>query len=809
MKCYLYKIFFLCFTCILSTQTVIAQQNIIDSLQKTINNYKKIDTLQVNRYQLLAEEYQKSRKKDLAFGTAIKTDSLAKKINYPKGHANALLLIGLLLKDAQKADTAVIVLQQANELNRKIKDTTNLARGILNLGVIYHYQKHVDSLAILYYDSAIFYHQKAKKLTGVANTYNYLGIFNAEKGNYPKTIDCYLKAVRNFEQANDKASVAMMNNNLGNFYRRQGNFPNALKHLEIGLAIRKDLKKWLDVAFSYSNIANVYKETKQDQKALQFYNQALALGDSLKDDFVVGMVLNNRCDLLIKEGKIDLALADYTKALTIFEKLNRKSATVEILNNLAKTYTKKGNTVKALELAQKGLKMAKESKLKPDQRELYHTLAEIYAQKKDYQQAYNFHQLYTAIKDSIFTDESSKKIAEMQTIYETDKKQAHIELLTKETELQKAENEAHRFRRLLFLGVGAILLIIALFLLRNNQLKQRANKVLLTKNAEINQQKEEIEAIAENLKEANSLIESQKNSLVETLELVQVQKHEIEEINKDMTASINYAKRIQRAMLPFAERIEKNFGKDNFFVLYKPRNIVSGDFYWFYANESFPYNNIFIVADCTGHGVPGAFMSMIGMNILDEVVIAKHITQPNLILTALHKSIRYSLKQAETSVRDGMDIAVVSLKKQVVESDLQTNLHIELQFSGAMNPVYYVQNQILTELKATKKPIGGSQLGEETDREFDLQTLNFELNKQEKTENSDLQIYLCTDGFQDQFGGSQNRKFMTKKMKELLASISTQDMSVQHQILDTTITGWIAEGNEHQTDDITIVGLKI
>ena len=283
---------------------------------------------------------------------------------------------------------------------------------------------------------------------------------------------------------------------------------------------------------------------------------------------------------------------------------------------------------------------------------------------------------------------------------------------------------------------------------------------------------------------------------------IQDQKNEIEDLYKDVRDSINYAKRIQTAMLPRVEDIQKALPET--FILFKPRDIVSGDFYFFAEKQD---KIVIACADCTGHGVPGAFMSMIGNEILTNIVEVQGITRPDLILNDLHRSIRNALKQGETENRDGMDVAVVTIERGT-----------KITYAGAMNPLYYIHNGELREIKADKKPIGGIQ--EESERIFTKHEIQLTIDNEQlpieqpsETSNylkqSQTVIYLCSDGFQDQFGGAQGKKFMVKRFRELLFSIHHLPMQEQKQILDGTIGKWMAEGNERQIDDILVVGVRV
>lgn len=257
----------------------------------------------------------------------------------------------------------------------------------------------------------------------------------------------------------------------------------------------------------------------------------------------------------------------------------------------------------------------------------------------------------------------------------------------------------------------------------------------------------------------------------------------IEEKNKDIIASINYAKRIQSAMLPTDEHVKSLVPEH--FIYYKPKDIISGDFYWIdYVGDK----TVIVVADCTGHGVPGAFMTMIGDNQLDQIVREKKITSPEMILTLLHYGIAQTLKQNENDIKDGMDVGIVVI-------DRKAN---KLTYAGAMNPLYYIQNESFFEIKADKRPIGGRTEGD----------MKVSFTKHEIDISIPTTIYLCTDGFQDQFGGPDKRKFMVKRMKEMLHTVSSQNIENQKNYIFETMAAWMGSENA-QVDDMIILGAKV
>ena len=286
---------------------------------------------------------------------------------------------------------------------------------------------------------------------------------------------------------------------------------------------------------------------------------------------------------------------------------------------------------------------------------------------------------------------------------------------------------------------------------------------------------EELQTTVEELSQTNEELHS-------TVEFVEMQKQELSKKNENIVASITYARRIQAAILPMHEDIAKKL-KD-FFIFYKPRDIVSGDFYWFAELK----NNtcLFAAADCTGHGVPGALMSMIGVNLLNEIVYLMDIHSPELILERMQIEINRVLQQSVTDNRDGMDIALcyIDLDNKIVE------------YSGAMNSIYYVQNEVLHEIKATRIGIGGTSIRH-----------NLQFQKNQIDISQPTMLYMSSDGYYDQMGGKDKKKFMSKNFKNLLLSVHHLYPEMQHENIKLTLEEWM--GQEQQLDDIMVVGIKL
>ncbi len=291
---------------------------------------------------------------------------------------------------------------------------------------------------------------------------------------------------------------------------------------------------------------------------------------------------------------------------------------------------------------------------------------------------------------------------------------------------------------------------------------------------EVTQRTIEVVAQKEKIEKQHSELVLEKNKSEELLKDIQVK-------NKSITDNITYAKRIQSAILPDIQLIYKTL--EDSFILYLPKDIVSGDFYAFTEKN----NKVLIIAgDCTGHGVSGALMSMIGSSLLNQIIIEKGVDEPAMILNQLNSAVIETFRQGENESNDGMDVSICSI-------DLSTNT---LQFSGANRPLWLVRNGVLEVYKPDKFPIGGLQAAR--DRRFSNTTV--QLQKGDA-------IYIFTDGYSDQFGGEHNKKLMSARFKELLLSINHLGMREQEEYLKNYFENW--KGSAEQVDDVLVIGVRI
>ena len=402
-------------------------------------------------------------------------------------------------------------------------------------------------------------------------------------------------------------------------------------------------------------------------------------------------------------------------------------------------------------------------------KETYEGMANASAKLNDYVNAYRYQSLASGLKDSIFTEKSQLQISQLRIQYETETMLKENEILKRDVKLREAKS---RILIIILISLFMGLLSISIFLI----LLSRANS---------------------HKKKANEELNRTNNELNNTLEVVNSQKMQIETAHEEITASINYARYIQASLLPKADQIEASL--NDHFIIYKPKEIVSGDFYWISRTGG---KTIIAAADCTGHGVPGAFMSMLGITLLNEIINKDGISEPGIILDRLRKEVIDSLKQKgyRGEQKDGMDITLCSIDHE----------NMILQFAGAINPMYLVRESahldtgiihkfetpdvILSEIKGDRMPIG---LSDEMDNFASVEV---------KIEKGDT-FYLFSDGFADQFGGPSHKKFSYRRLREQLIMTRSEALADQKALLEESLHSWM--GNNEQTDDIMMIGFKI
>ena len=738
-----------------------------------------------SNYEKAGEYYKKSLK-------------ISEEIGDKEGISIILLNLGSVSRCLGNYFEALDYFKKSMKIAEEIGDKQGMSQCYNNFGIVYTYQGSYD-IAIENYKKSLKLKEELKDKQGIANCYINYGIVYMYQGIFDKSLESYMKALKIFEELGDKKGIGANYTNIGNVHRYQGNNDKAIEYYQKGLKMDEEMGDKYGIADNLTNIGIVYGIKENYVKAKEYFLNALKIREEIGDKFGQAKCYTNISVVYKYMGDYDKAIEYNKKSLKINEDLGSKSEVTIIYINIATLHfvmaeldEKNGSMQQSRKhldssifYANRGYDLALETGAVPKQSDAASQLQTTYTKLGKYKEAIKYANIYISTLESMFTEEKTKALAEMGTKYETEKKQLQIDNLNKENALKKAElaqSEEKRKRQSVLIYsfvIGfVIILVFSLVIFRLFMQKKRANVLL-------NKQKQQISIQNSKLQQANEEVTSQRDEIESQRDLVMLQKSHIERIHKEVTDSISYAKRLQNSALPKLNHVKAHLS--DIFILFKPKDVVSGDFYWYAEVEN---QMVITVADCTGHGVPGAFMSMMGISMLKEIVVKEFVTQPDVVLRKLRKEVIKALGQKGEpgEQKDGMDISLCSINKET----------LELQWAGANNPCYIVRNGELRELKADKMPIA---IYEKMDK-FTLHEIQLE--------KGDI-IYLFGDGYHDQFGGPSGKKFMSKRFKELLLSNSDKPLEGQKEILEKTIESWKNGYGKiyEQTDDITIMGIKI
>ncbi|MFC2087913.1 tetratricopeptide repeat protein, partial [Bacteroidota bacterium] len=677
---------------------------------------------------------------------------IARKEGEEKIVADALASLGSMEDDLGNREKAIEYLREAKDISEKINYRDGINKSLNNLGIVYFYLGQY-SIASQYIKDQYEYAKENKDTSAIASSLNMLGVFYYYQGTYYRALEYYLEALKISEKLGDQERIARNTLNIANIYKELDSFKEALAYYTKALNIFETLENKPNIATCYSNIGLLYLELTVNKidsvnkaedeltkllkvrtidslksgfdTSLSFLYRALQIREELKDTANLGNIYNLIGQSLKYLGRHSASLPRFQKGLEFAEMINDQRLQAEINRQLADLHLELGNYDISLQYFNMAFSYAKELELRDIESEVYKGLSEIYAKRNLYNLAYENYKSFAELKDVILGEETQRIIRDMEAKHKV--QEAENQLMIQEAENEKQEAVIKQQRTVnIAVGFGAIFLLAFLvFAFYQIRLIRKKNVLLSAQNIEIQQQKEEIE--------------TQRDEIQAQRDLVMKQKEEI-------TDSIHYALRIQRAVLPSAEYSEKVMPEN--FILFKPRDIVSGDYYWItYKNDKL----ITVAADCTGHGVPGAFMSMLGVSFLNEIVNRLENPESHIILNQLRNTVKTTLDQRgkEGEAKDGMDIALTIL-------DIK---NMKGEYSGAYNPMYIYRKgeEEVIEFKADKMPIGIYHKEKEsfTKNEFNLKPGDT--------------IYTFSDGYVDQFGGEHGRKFMSKPFKRLLA----------------------------------------
>jgi serine phosphatase RsbU (regulator of sigma subunit) len=623
-------------------------------------------------------------------------------------------------------------------------------RALLSKLCIEYAGNSVFDTAEYYAAQQLHWAELAHDTVGLASAYNNKGLIHLFQSDNAPALDFFLHSFSFYEKLNDSTSMAAASNCIGIVYLHLKEYEKALDCWRKCMLLDRHGRETGDFMDYYGNIGSVFVEKQQYDSALVYLNKALTISEAIKDNKKTAISLQNIGDVLIHQKKYKEALGYNLRSLEMTNAGNQNYGLAGIYINLGLIYKGLGDYPASHTWFDKSLAMEKESENIDEQRQIYEALSNLYSLEKEFSKAYASHLLYTKYNDSIYSRENLSKASDLKAAYEIDKRERQLKQDQHEKDLKQAAADHSRkiFETSLMLCF-AMLVVVSGAGFRSYRIKKNANDQIL-------KQKNEI---------------GEKNTA-------------LLEANKQMSDSIQYARRIQDAILPAAETIAE--GLPDSFVLYLPRNVVSGDFY-FYRKLS---NGDILLAccDCTGHGVPGAFMSMIGSEQLGKIVSDKGVVNPAAILNDLHQGMRRALQQDQNGTQDGMDLAIVCI-------GLKTG---KLQYAGANRPLWMLRkgDADMLEIKANKQAVGGSVntgFRPFTNHEMDIAPGD--------------RLYLFSDGYADQFGGERGRKFMTRQFQTVLLSLAELPMAKQRVALQTEFESW--KGSIEQVDDVLVIGIRI
>jgi serine phosphatase RsbU (regulator of sigma subunit) len=580
---------------------------------------------------------------------------------------------------------------------------------------------------------------KIRAYTIIADAYYY-------SNHYKKANEYYFLTYKLSDSIKDERRKAYALYNFGWFNCIQQHNFSQISYLYNSFSTYKNLndtfgimKSGNAIGCTYTDIYAKGKLSKNFDSSLKYLNNSYYLATIIKSTFNMAVMSNNLSELYSMAGNTKLAMQFVNISINLYSKVGDSIAIVRCLNGKAKCLLMEKKEEEAFKLSEFIYRYCNYHQLTEVKKDVLKSMALYYKKKKQFEKSLKLYEEYNVLKDTLNSQIYSTELQLLQNDYDLDKKNASIVELRQENELQELKNNRNKLYIALLFFVALVVVTIAVILLRQNRQKNKANTLLKHQNQIISDKKREIDD------------------------------------------SIEYSKGIQHSFLPDVEILNNYFNES--FIYYKPKDVVSGDFYWFSPINK--HEVIIVVADCTGHGVPGALMSIVGISALNKLVNERKIYEPALILKELNNEIKDALKQNNTLTkqRDGMDIALINVNRTTQE----------IYFAGANRSLLIINDSNLKEYKPEKISIGGFT---EYNTEFKNKVIPYK---------SGDTIYLCTDGFADQFGGEKGKKFMTKNLKELFVKVDQLIIDNRLKFIDDTFITW--KGNFDQVDDVCILSI--
>ncbi|MDF1673439.1 MAG: tetratricopeptide repeat protein [Vicingaceae bacterium] len=599
------------------------------------------------------------------------------------------------------------------------------------------YNDFIHNLSINLLKKKLSPHIKKRYEISVARAVNNKGVIFHQQGNMPMAIKYFHESLAYQEKLGNRSGAAASLNNIGAIYNNQGNEDKALEYLLKALKIRKEIGGNRGIAQSLNNVGSIYYKMTDYPKAMKYYKQSLTHYKKIDNKEGMAYTLSNMGNIYDNQN-LAIGLKYHLKSLKLRQEIGDKKGECYALFNVGESYLDKGDIQNSLKYGKASYALAKGMKYPDNIQRAANLLSRIYKKQGHYERGWMFYEEFVHLKDSI-QDEKNKQIAvDQEAKYNYEKEQA-----IRDAEYKKnleISNEKQQTQKVISWSVAFGLILVLIF---------------------------------------SYFIYSRLKVTSKQKEIIEHQKKLVDVKNQEITDSITYAKRIQDAILPSQQYLQDNL-KDGF-VFYQPKDIVAGDFYWV---EPTSEGVLYAAADCTGHGVPGAMVSVVCNNALERAVREFNLLEPGVILDKVSELVAYKFNTDENDVRDGMDIALCKIA-------YKTNI---LSFSGANNPLYIIRNGKLIETKGDKQPIG---------KAYDVKPFTTHKIQLEKGDT----IYTLSDGYPDQFGGNKGKKFKYQQFKNFLISIQQYDMEKQKELIAEKFNAW--KGGLEQIDDVLVLGIRI
>lgn len=645
-------------------------------------------------------------------------------------------------------------------LNKVVKscsannDRYNLGAAYYFIGTIYSDLGNYKTSSV-YILKSIPLRREVNDQLGLAASYAFMGLCYAGLDRYGQAIDIIHRSIRIREKLNDKRGLANSYLSMYKVYYELGEINRALNSEYKSLKICSELKDLQCVSGRYTNLGQLHQKLGDYNKALYFHKKALILSKKLNIKNRIALVYENMARLYMVKNELKTAQVHLESSLLLRNDIGDEEGIISLNVLLAQLRLKEGQLINGKSTAAVALLKAQKLGIRSVERDAHQILSEIELNSKNFAEALYHFKKYTHLKDSLFSVDQSKQLVRQELKLNYDKKALRDKQIQDRIK-EQARKESAEQRRMITQSAIALIVLSALLLFG---LLQYRSKV---------QSQKKLELLNDELRNTNL-------ELGESKQVIEVQHREI-------TDSLNYAQQIQRAILPKTEDLRTIFPQS--FVLYFPKEAIGGDFYWATQLEN---KKIIVVADGTGHGVPGGFLTMLGVSMLNELVIEQKITSPAELLNQMRSKVISSLKQSfnEGEHKDGFDMSIC-----VIEEGNRL-----LTYAIANQSILLKKDKELLVLRGNRFPVGlyGEEMQTFDEFTFELEEGNY--------------LYLMTDGFSDQFGGENGKKYKSKNLQNFIASLKSQNASEQSECLKTEFYNW--KGSFVQTDDVTLFGIKV